>query len=243
MNFFDEPDSPEGSGANESFFSQPSPVRAPAFAAARVSSVTGDTTASSFRDSSIFDRESNDRTIDRTRDESVSLEDILGTGMKESGTDVQELMRCWRNERAAPELLVFPLVLVNRLTLNLAKKVRFFVEIREQRFDVTMQKETVDRLNSVENQPESNYIKLSIAATENMRADFALKSFLRARLYKVRRLFLRYFSCTDRTTTIDRAIRSGAAGGRSRCSRTSVADGIQIMRDVRYAFLGRFLAS
>lgn len=130
MNFFDEPDSPEGSGANDSFFSQPSPVRGPAFAAARVSSVTGDTTASSFRDSSIFDRESNDRTIDRTRDESVSLEDILGTGKQEqSGTDVQELMRSWRNERAAPELLVFPLALVNRLTLNLAKKVRIFVEI------------------------------------------------------------------------------------------------------------------
>ena len=122
MNFFDEPDSPSGSGANDSFFSQTSPIRAAP--AARVSSVTGDTTASSFRDSSIFDRESNNRTVDRTRDESVTLEDILGTGKEENGgTDVQELMRCWKNERAAPELLRFPLVLVNRLMLNLAKKV------------------------------------------------------------------------------------------------------------------------
>ena len=54
-----------------------------------------------------------------------------------------------------------------------------------------VQKETVDRLNSVENQPESNYVKLSIAATENMRADYTLKSFLRARLYKVRPPFSR----------------------------------------------------
>lgn len=174
-NFFDEPAS-DDEAPDESFFTQVSPVRRPA---ARVSSTTGDITASSFRESSLFDV---DPHADRTRDESVSLEQILGDGKAPRGTDVQELMRCWRNERAAPEVLMFPSVLVNRLALNLAKKVRCqFLDST-----LTVQKETVDRLNSVENQHESNYVKLTIAATENMRADYTLKSFLRVRLFKVR---------------------------------------------------------
>lgn len=128
-NFFDDddddvPNSPGGgstTNGNDSFFTQPSPPRP----AGRVSSVSGRAgTSSSLRASS------------RARRDSVSLEEILGEevgGSRERS--VQRLIRAWNNEIAAPELLHFPVELVETVVRNLAERVSASLAEREDRED------------------------------------------------------------------------------------------------------------
>ena len=135
--FFDEDDEDEVLGDvttsadhNDSFFSEttsPSRAYARAPAAGRMSSVSGyrDRTTSSARASSTF---SEDRSRDYRprRDESPSLEDIIGRDevFATKERNIVTLIRHWANEIAAPELLVFPRDLVERIVKDLARRVR-----------------------------------------------------------------------------------------------------------------------
>ena len=117
-NFFDDDDdndnsghlhSPSGSTTNgdNSFFTQPSPPRA----AGRASSLSN-RAGTSLRASS------------RARRDSPTLEEILGEEVGGRGErSVQRLIRAWNNEVAAPELLHFPVELVETVVRNLAERV------------------------------------------------------------------------------------------------------------------------
>lgn len=86
--------------------------------AGRVSSVTGAAAGSSTRGGGGYDTTS--------RGDSPSLDDILGDSgaSKEKGRNVQKLLRAYANEVGAPELLLFPRELVERVVWTLAQRVR-----------------------------------------------------------------------------------------------------------------------
>lgn len=133
-NFFDDDDDDEvvaesSTDHNDSFFSESSPraYNRPPAAQGRVSSIFGHTdhTSSSFRASSIAsERPANRSFAGRSRATgSPSLEDILGEDAGPPERNIVKLIRYWSNEIAAPELLVFPRQLVERVTKDLARRV------------------------------------------------------------------------------------------------------------------------
>jgi hypothetical protein len=81
--------------------------------------------------------------------------------------DLQELARCWVAERVAPELLPWPSDLMDRVLDRIRRQVR-----DDQTGDMN---------------PKTNF-KLIIIQTELERFKFLVRSFLRARLKKVRRI-------------------------------------------------------
>lgn len=62
---------------------------------------------------------------DSMRGDSPSLDDIIagGIGAKKRGRNVQALLQAWQNEMGAPELLVFPVEIVERVVKDLARRV------------------------------------------------------------------------------------------------------------------------
>lgn len=63
---------------------------------------------------------------DSMRGDSPSLDDIVngGAGRKRQGRNVQLLLQAWQNEMGAPELLKFPVAVVERIVKDLARRVR-----------------------------------------------------------------------------------------------------------------------
>lgn len=67
---------------------------------------------------------SSTREYESTRGGSPTLDDILGTdGDVSNERNVQRLLRAWHNEMGAPELLTFPTRLVDRLVVDLSRRV------------------------------------------------------------------------------------------------------------------------
>ncbi|GAA5881128.1 hypothetical protein JCM8547_005425 [Rhodosporidiobolus lusitaniae] len=128
----------------------------------RVSSVTGAAAGSSTRGGGGYES--------TTRGDSPSLDDILGDGTasREKGRNVQKLLRAYQNEIGAPELLMFPRELVERVVKTLATR-----------------KEMVRRAKETPDQDDAFYVAASIVAVENMRAAHVLKMFTRERIWKL----------------------------------------------------------
>ncbi|GAA6003030.1 DNA replication protein SLD5 [Rhodotorula paludigena] len=141
-------------------------------AGGRISSVTGAAAGSSVRGGYGFDS---------SRGDSPSLDDILGDGhAKDKSRDVQKLLRAWQNELGAPELLVFPRDLVEKIVKNLARR-----------------KELVRKAQTTSGQDDSFYVAASVVATENMRAAHVLKMFTRERIWKLEQCAEYYLSQPD----------------------------------------------
>lgn len=61
---------------------------------------------------------------DSTRAGSVTLDDILGQDQVVDGErNIEKLIRAWNNEIGAPELLVYPRRLVERIAKDLVNRV------------------------------------------------------------------------------------------------------------------------
>ncbi|KAM0750867.1 hypothetical protein T439DRAFT_356602 [Meredithblackwellia eburnea MCA 4105] len=135
--------------------------------------------SSSFRASSVVSSErasGSGAGVGRGRANSPDLEDIIGgdvEGQKER--NIVKLIRAWSNENSAPELLVFPADLVERVVKDLA-----------------MRREDVKRWSLEQNKPEGYHVQLALFQTEILRASHVLRSYLRERLYKVEK-FARYY--------------------------------------------------
>ncbi|POY76222.1 hypothetical protein BMF94_0417 [Rhodotorula taiwanensis] len=134
--------------------------------AGRVSSVTGAAMGSSVRGGVGTTMNG----YDSMRGDSPSLDDIIagGIGARKRGRNVQALLQAWQNEMGAPELLVFPVEIVERVVKDLARR-----------------KELVRKAQSTAGMDESFYLAATVVATENMRASHALKMFTRERIWKV----------------------------------------------------------
>ncbi|GAA5905574.1 DNA replication protein SLD5 [Sporobolomyces salmoneus] len=116
-----------------------------------------------------------------TRGGSPTLDDILGTdGDVSNERNVQRLLRAWHNEMGAPELLVFPRRLVDKLVRDLARR-----------------KAIVRQAQSTRGKDEAFYTSVAIVATENMRAAHVLKMYTRERLYKLEQCAQYYLSLPD----------------------------------------------
>ncbi|GAA6050984.1 hypothetical protein JCM3770_005355 [Rhodotorula araucariae] len=138
--------------------------------AGRVSSVTGAVAGSSVRAG-----------YESSRGDSPSLDDILGDGAaRDRSRNVQKLLRAYQNEVGAPELLVFPRELVEKVVKSLARR-----------------KDLVRTAQSTPGQDDAFYIAASVVATENMRAAHILKMFTRERIWKLEQYAEYYLSQPD----------------------------------------------
>lgn len=102
-------------GADDTSSSLPRPVES----APRYSDITSSTALPSSSSADVSCR----------RERSVSLSAILGDDSPFANTgerNIERLIRCLSNETGAPELLVFPKALVERIVKDLAKRVRFY---------------------------------------------------------------------------------------------------------------------
>jgi hypothetical protein len=167
--------------------------RAYGAAAAGPSKSARDSTSTGGRQSSVTGAQANSsvRAYESTRGGSPTLEDILG---EESGHDdernVQKLIRAWKDEMGAPELLVYPKRLVERLVKDLVHRVsRVGLVSRDvlQKADLVdhLQRALVKEANQMVGEDEALYLQASLVATECMRTAHVLKSFQRSRIYKV----------------------------------------------------------
>jgi GINS complex subunit 4 len=103
----------------------------------------------------------------------MDIDDILADldrdAVPQENADLQSLSRAWVAERVAPELLPWPEELVGRIMGRIARQ----IELVE------------DQTGSME--PKTNF-KLIVIQTDLERFKFLVRSFLRARLAKVRTL-------------------------------------------------------
>ncbi|GAA5842820.1 hypothetical protein JCM3766R1_007173 [Sporobolomyces carnicolor] len=124
---------------------------------------------------------SSTREYESTRGGSPTLDDILGTdGDVSNERNVQRLLRAWHNEMGAPELLMFPTRLVDRLVVDLSRR-----------------KSIVRIAQTTAGKDEAFYTTASILATENMRAAHVLKMYTRERIYKLEQCAQYYLSQPD----------------------------------------------
>lgn len=119
-----------GGGRDESFFDDPTRrgARQGSTSSARFN-INDISTDTDFRDSSIFDQP-NDSRARRGDTTELTLDEILNgkavrevVNKREGESNVQALIRCLRNERAAPELLLWPKSLLENISADLVFKV------------------------------------------------------------------------------------------------------------------------
>lgn len=101
----------------------------------------------------------------------MDISDILASvsapPVDQRALDLQALTRAWINERSSPELLPYPPDLIQRCTDGVQRQI-----------------ETIESLTGAMD-PSANFT-LVILQTELERVKFLLRSFLRARIAKVR---------------------------------------------------------
>jgi len=162
-------------------------------AAAGPSKSARGSTATGGRQSSVTGAQANSsvRAYESIRGGSPTLEDILGEeGGHDGERNVQKLIRARNNEMGAPELLVYPKRLVERLVKDLVHRVSrvgLVSKDKLQRADLMdyLQKALVKEANQMVGEDEALYLQASLVATECMRTAHVLKSFQRCRIYKV----------------------------------------------------------
>lgn len=115
------------------------------------------------------------------------LAEIAADSTPQETRDLQQLTRCWVTERVAPELLPWPEEVVERVL----KRIRRQIELVE------------DQTGDMD--PKTGF-RLIVVQTELERFKFLVRSFLRARLRKVRntRPSLFYFFRTYSTRGAER---------------------------------------
>lgn len=211
-----------GAGANESFFSPP----AAEAAARRPGRAESPGRAVSLRDDSVFnyDKYSPDRdrnyspfgearrsptAADARAGAGDELEAVLGDeyGERQIESNMHKMMRAWKNEAGAPELLHFPNRLVTRFASDIATKVRRALaplqQVTHALTDESMKREFMKQMSAPTDpsghawpDEDNHWMQVGIVSTEIMRASYVLKQLLRERISKVER-FARYYLSFD----------------------------------------------
>lgn len=125
----------------------------------------------------------------------MDIQDILDSVSADTApaeSDLQSLVRAWVNERVAPEILAFPEALIERTMERMRKQVNSISQTVLYNFCLTRDclhgaKEQIELLEEQTGtmDPKTSF-RLIIIQTELERFKFLLRSFLRARIAKVK---------------------------------------------------------